>query len=37
MFGREFHEEDGDRFEVVLRPTERKGEPISDVYWNTCF
>lgn len=31
-------EEDGDRFEIILRPpTERKGAPVSDVFWNTCF
>ncbi|HEY9260871.1 hypothetical protein [Chitinophaga sp.] len=30
-------EKDGDRFEIILRPAERKGEPVNDVYWNTRF
>lgn len=30
-------EEDGNRFEVILRPTEQKGAPVNDVFWNTSF
>jgi hypothetical protein len=30
-------EEEGDRFEIILQPTEQKSAPVTDVFWNSSL